>query len=101
MWYKYYCWTAIIIDCFITVVPRIFDGVWGCTMQTESDAKSSEQKLILSPETQLFLGLDYWGLFTDFVSCLICKTKPKSKVKLTMEILLSLFNTLRREALRN
>lgn len=39
----------LLLNVSITVVPGIFDGVGDCTMQTETDAKSSEQKLILSP----------------------------------------------------
>jgi len=40
---------CIITDFFIIAISRIFDGVWDCTMQTETDTKSSE--LILSVET--------------------------------------------------
>lgn len=52
-WHKYYCWNYIIIDYFFTVVPKIF-GVWDPTMQTETNAKASEQNL--SPETNCSWG---------------------------------------------
>lgn len=70
-------------------------------MQPKTAGKSSEQKLIPIPDANCSRGYTIW-LFTDFVFYLICKIEAyKSKVKLTMEILSSLLNVLRADALRN